>query len=342
MTDQMMRVHAGDLADIINDGFAARADYETCVRDATEAATQWNDQVNEVLRQFNEFRRGVQEALQIDQAELLHDGELVARVRHAATRGQATDPLPVRRRVVPMGSPSVGGMTVADMVAAVGEGAEVTLSPWLAPPEDVPSGDGLPVKLTVDMSMVRAHERNVAAQLERERQWEAGETQPDGTHALFQPDSQQTIGEGYKALSPDESSRTDPWASEQDPSIVRARGDQVAGQVVREQDGPPTESMQPVEDPPAVQGYKIGRVFHRGDPCPQDDEFDLVTNRSGDVMRVLLYDDGVGGSVMRQDGTSVEWDEQLHMNGTLWEILDTEDSAPVVEQAPDAVADHDH
>lgn len=132
------------------------------------------------------------------------------------------------------------------------------------------------------------------------------------------------VGEPFEGLSP--------WLAPPPPAGPRCGesiGDRVCDAEVVDghcpehgEVGPPTESMPPVEEPPAVpNGYGIGRVFHRGDACPEHDQLDLVANRSGDVMRVFSDDDGEGASVMRQDGSSVSWADQLHMNGTLWEIV---------------------
>lgn len=96
MTEDMtIRVRAEDLAEIIHAASDARADLETCIRNASEGAEQWSDQVTELLEQFNGFRRAVQEATGLDQRELLHDDELVARIRHDALRSmiRLTDPL---------------------------------------------------------------------------------------------------------------------------------------------------------------------------------------------------------------------------------------------------------
>lgn len=136
--------------------------------------------------------------------------------------------------------------------------------------------------------------------------------------------------EGYKAVSPDEAPRTDPWtAPAQDGPPARPfRLEQEyavdpAAQPPRQDEGPSTESMQPVEQPPTTpDGYTIGRVFTRGDQCPGQESLDLVINRSGDVMRVFTEGCPEGeGVVVRRDGSEATWEEQLHMNGTLWELV---------------------
>jgi hypothetical protein len=86
--DYTIRVDAGDLADIIGDRQAARADLETCIRDATEGAVQRDETIHELLSQFNGFRRAVQEALGFDQPELLHDNELVKLIQDANERAR--------------------------------------------------------------------------------------------------------------------------------------------------------------------------------------------------------------------------------------------------------------
>lgn len=242
--DYTIRVDAGDLADIIADRQSARADYETCVRDATEAATQWREEISELLGQFNSFRRAVQEATGLDQPELLHDDELINRVAHAALRSHT--------RV----------LTLRDA--------------------------------SVEIDSVFTGHRDVS--------W----TPPQ--YADFQ--------------------RTG-FAQQHDVDETAS-----AGPVEVEDNGPPTESMPAVEEPPETPaGYQIGRVFTRGDTYTVRDAPDLVINRLGDVMRVFADDESGGDIVLRQDGSRVTWAEQLHMNGTLWEILSTSERPSVAEQA---------
>lgn len=160
-------------------------------------------------------------------------------------------PVEPRKRVVPMGEPFVGGITVADATAGA-EKLAAAVSPWLAPPPAAPRcGESVGRDRVCDAEVVDGH-------------------------------------------CPEH------------------------GEV-----GPPTESMPPVEEPPAVpDGYVLGRVFTRGDACLGREELDMVVNRLGEVMRVFTEGMNEGnGVVLHPDGREFEWADQLHMNGTLWEIV---------------------
>jgi hypothetical protein len=265
--DYTIRVDAGDLADIIADRQSARADLETFVRDAKEGAEQWRDELAELLSQFNGFRRAVQEATGLDQPELLHDDELIDRIRTAVRRPFSV--FNIDRATVSDATPSLSPDAlervdalpeVSVEIKGVFAGAEF-LYPWTAPGQAVP-----PVKQDVDPAWLDT--------------------------------AQQRVGE------------------------------QLAD------DGPPTESMPPVEEPPAVDpAYVIGRVFVRTDTVP-DDVLGLVT-RMGDVW----YHD------LRVLDENQFWNEQadtwqsaanlLHMHGTVWELLnaDQAEQPSVAEQA---------
>ncbi len=228
-----------------------------------------------------------------DQPELLHDDELIVRVKHAAlcqlnVKGPLTD---LRGRSMPGLGVSVAGAEVTFPPGAmvVPPGQSEALSPWLAPP---PVERPVPDHVDDQLTYAKMQDPEYRGQA----------TLADGTQAAFYADPQPTAGE---------------------------------------QDGPPTESMPPIQEPPIVpDGYAIGRVFHRGDACPDQDDLDLVINRSGDVMRVFTEE--TAGTLLRQDGSSVDWPEQLHMNGTLWEVVYPGDTDPVeqAQAAPESAADH--
>jgi hypothetical protein len=391
----MIRIHADDLAGIIRAGTDASADLETCIRDATEAAKQWREELTELLGQFNDFRRAVQEATGLDQRELLHDDELVGRVCKAARRPfsnvlggpDATAERAMTRPTMTTTVPgpwapgdliehtgSHGGIYVAKLIepdAADWWNAivvEVVRSPedtagvfveqsirlmengtgnnrriWAAPvalpagATVVPPGqsaaiaailsdeqDGPPIKLDVDVTLLRQAQLMAMDQAQREMQWDLEQQAkaaarddgpPEGDH--------RTDAITYAKMIEREK------ATLADGTQARFFSDE------RPDDGPPTESMPPVQDPPqAPAGYQIGRVFTRGDTCPA--ELDMVVNRSGDVMRVFA--ETGAWCVLRQDATVVSWSEQLHINGLLWELV------PVGEHAaePETAADHDH
>jgi hypothetical protein len=296
--DYTIRVDAGDLADIIGDRQAARADLETCIRDATEAQAQFQKELDNAHQIYRSLRQRICEALQLPVAVgHLSDDDLVSWVTIARSEAGdiAADPArlpvePVRlqrgsgdpwtppARVVPLGEPFAGFPEVSGQD---GPPAKQDMDPaWLDTAQqrvgEQLADDGPPIKLDVDVTSLRRFQHMAQEQADRE-------------------DAEQAAGRD---------------------------------------DGPPTESMPPVEQPPeAPADYRIGRVFTRGDTCPGQEDLDLVINRSGDVMRV--FTEGTpAGIVLRQDGSDLAWSEQLHMNGTLWEIVHVGEQSSVAEQTP--------
>lgn len=76
-----VRVDADDFASLVASRASAWRQLRECERAAGDAAVQWRDELEELLEQFNGFRRAVQEALGYDQAELMRDDELIRHVR---------------------------------------------------------------------------------------------------------------------------------------------------------------------------------------------------------------------------------------------------------------------
>jgi hypothetical protein len=297
--DYTIRVDAGDLADIIADRMSARADLETCIRDATEGAVQRDETIHELLSQFNGFRRAVQEATGLDQPELLHDDELVARIRRPYTvfnidRAAVTDVSP---NPWPDVAEKLSGLSdVSVEIKGVFAGAEWT----------VPEQDGPPVKQDVDPAWLDRAQQRVGEQLAG-----GARTFPEpGEQTVYLPTGTTIVPPGQSAALPD--------------------------------DGPPTETMPAVEEPPAVgDGYKLGRVFVRGQ------EWD---DNTGDLMPEVLItrvcdwwefshipdgapsgDDAVYNCAVRE--LTHTFAELLHMHGTLWEVLGNSEQSSVAEQA---------
>jgi hypothetical protein len=364
MTDEVIRIYADDLAGIIRSGSDARADLETCIRDATEAATQWREELTELLGQFNDFRRAVQEATGLDQPELLHDDELIERIR--ARKGNV---LTLRDASVEIGGVFTGQRDVswtppqyADFqrtgfaqqhdAAATFEHAMARPTMTTTVPGPWAHGDliehtgthgGIYVAKLVEpdaadwwraivVEVVRSPEDTAGVFVEQSiRLMENG---TGNNRRIWAAPVEDTVEQIERQIAPvvneiEEYDRQMTAAGITPKPVTRAdRAHE------REQDGPPTESMPPVQDPPqAPAGYQIGRVFTRGDACPARDALDLVINRSGDVMRVFADDESGSDIVVRQDSSSVTWAEQLHMNGMLWELVHADDQPSVAEQA---------
>jgi hypothetical protein len=336
--DYTIRVDAGDLADIIADRQSARADYETCVRDATEAASQWREEIGELLTQFNQFRRAVQEATGLDQPELLHDDELINRVR--ARKGNV---LTLRDASVEIGGTFAGYRDVTAERAQPVWLQRGSDDPWTAPEQDGP---------LTDADIEHAHD---AQRRHRQHGYVLGcavhGAHPHSEHycdvcTLCRPvkqdvdpawldTAQQRVGEQLADDSPPIKLEVDVTSLRQFQRMAQEQTDREdAEQAAGRDDGPPTEAMPAVEEPPqAPADYRIGRVFTRGDTYTVRDAPDLVINRLGDVMRVFADDESGSDIVLRQDGSSVTWSEQLHMNGTLWEIVHVGEQPSVAEQA---------
>jgi hypothetical protein len=369
--DYTIRVDAGDLADIIADRQSARADLETCIRDATEGAAQRDETINDLLVQFNRFRRAVQEALGFDQPELLHDNELIKLVRDAnerARKGQLItlqdasveiDGVFAGRRDVSWTPPQYADFQRTGFAkqhdaddAAEHAMARPTMTttvpgPWALGDliEHTGTHGGVYVAKLVEpdeadwwraivVEVVRSPEDTAGVFVEQSiRLLENG---TGNNRRIWAAPVESTVEQIERQIAPvvNEIEEYDRQmtAAGITPKPVKTRADRAREQA--EQDGPPTESMPPVQDPPeAPAGYEIGRVFTRGDTCPA--ELDMVVNRSGDVMRVFA--ETGAWCVLRQDATVVSWSEQLHINGLLWELV------PVAEQhaaEPETAADH--
>jgi hypothetical protein len=352
MTDEVIRIYADDLAGIIRSGSDARADLDTCIRDATEAATQWREELTELLGQFNDFRRAVQEATGLDQAELLHDDELIGRVCKAARRpfslfnidrATVTDAVPDLSPGAEFSVELTGMFNSAEFKHVLG-GPDATAERAMARPTMTttvpgPWGPGDLIEHTGTHGGVY-----VAKLVEPDEAdwWRAIVVEvvrsPEDTAGVFVEQSIRLLENGSGNNRRIWAAPVEGTVEEYDrqmtaagitPKPVKTRADRA-----REQDGPPTESMPTIQDPPeAPAGYEIGRVFTRGDTCPA--ELDMVVNRSGDVMRVFA--ETGAWCVLRQDATVVSWSEQLHINGLLWELV------PVAEQhaaEPETAADH--
>jgi hypothetical protein len=295
MTDDMtIRVHADDLAGLIRSGSDARADLETCIRDATEAAAQWQDGMNELLEQFNRFRRAVQEATGLDQPELLHDDELITRIRTAAGQPYATF--------------SIDGWTgTAQKLSPDAERRLQSLPTVSVEFEGTYEAGGPPVKQDVDPAWLDTAQQRVGEQLaaDRELQWEAGQEQKDP------PSTHREDAITYAKMIEREK------ATLADGSQVRFYSDE------RPDDGPPTESMPPVEQPPTVPDvFAIGRVFTRGDSFPAEVEgWWGITTRSGDIWELLKFVEGMAVFYCGPLDLTRTWDELLHMHGTAWELV---------------------
>jgi hypothetical protein len=283
--DYTIRVDAGDLADIIADRQSARADYETCVRDATEAASQWREEIGELLTQFNQFRRAVQEATGLDQSELLHDDELVERVRARK-----------ERRGVSWTPPQY------DDFQRTGFAKQHDTDETAAP-----------VKQDVDPAWVDTAQQRVGEQL-------AGDGPPEGDH--------RTDAITYAKMIEREK------ATLADGSQARFYSDE------RPDDGPPTENMPAVEQPPAVpDDCKIGRIFTDDTEWERVDFMPIaVVNRAGDWWEYSHIPSGQSLLAAVYDcperDITHSFAELLHMHGTLWEVLDTGEQPSVAEQAP--------
>jgi hypothetical protein len=371
MTDEVIRIYADDLAGIIRSGSDARADLETCIRDATEAATQWREELTELLGQFNDFRRAVQEATGLDQPELLHDDELIERIR--ARKGNV---LTLRDASVEIGGVFTGQRDVswtppqyADFqrtgfaqqhdAAATFEHAMARPTMTTTVPGPWGPGDliehtgthgGVYVAKLVEpdeadwwnaivVEVVRSPEDTAGVFVEQSiRLLENGS---GNNRRIWAAPVEGTVEQIERQIAPvvteiEEYDRQ-MTAAGITPKPVKTRADRAREQAG--QDGPPTEAMPPVQDPPeAPAGYEIGRVFTRGDTCPA--ELDMVVNRSGDVMRVFA--ETGAWCVLRQDATVVSWSEQLHINGLLWELVPVGEHAAEPEHAPETAADHDH
>lgn len=276
--DYTIRIHAGDLADIIRAAADARADLETCIRDATEAQAEFQKELDNAHKIYRSLRQSVCEALQLPVGVgHLSDDELVSWVKIA--REDAGD--------------------------------------IMAEPGPL---NGPPVKQDVDPAWLDAAQQRVGEQLTAD---------PDVKHAH---DAQRQFRErGYVLGCAVHGAH--PHDGHDCEVCTMCHPVDV--------DGTPTESMPAVEEPEPPAGYQIWRVFTRGDDCPAREELDLVINRSGDVMRVFTEGMPQGeGTVLRQDGSNVSWSEQLHMNGTLWEIVFQGDPADVEQAGPETAADN--
>lgn len=296
-----IRVHADDLAGIIHAASDARADLETCIRNATEAAEQWRDELTELLEQFNGFRRAVQEATGLDQAELLHDDELVARIRRPyavfnidrATVSDATPSLPEDALERVDGLPEVSVEIKGMFTGAMFGGPGVTVGEPFAGFPESGEQDGPPAPADID----HAHD---AQRPHRQHGYVLG-CAVHGAHPH---------GEHYCDV------------------CTMCRPAEADEQV--EQDGPATESMPAVEEPPALpDGCSIGRVFTRDTDWDLSDLMPLaVVNRLGDWWEFSHIPDGApNGDQAVYNCAALDktrtFAELLHMHGTLWEVLDS-------------------
>jgi hypothetical protein len=342
--DYTIRVDAGDLADIIADRQSARADYETCVRDATEAASQWREEIGELLTQFNQFRRAVQEATGLDQPELLHDDELINRVR--ARKGNV---LTLRDASVEIGGTFAGYRDVTAERAQPVWLQRGSDDPWTAPEQDGP---------LTDADIEHAHD---AQRRHRQHGYVLGcavhGAHPHSEHycdvcTLCRPvkqdvdpawldTAQQRVGEQLADDSPPIKLEVDVTSLRQFQRMAQEQTDREdAEQAAGRDDGPPTEAMPAVEEPPtAPDNCTIGRVFTRDTDWDPGDLMPLaMVTRMGDwwefshiPMGAPSGEQGVYNNAAL-DKTHT-FAELLNMHGTLWEVLDTSEQPSVAEQA---------
>jgi hypothetical protein len=287
MDDYTIRVDAGDLADIIADRQAARADLETCIRDATEAQAQFQQELDNAHKIYRSLRQHVCEALQLNVGVgHLSDDELVDWVRIARTEAGDITADPQDKAVTQLVRDQLLTPEVAEQLRQPVSGKIPLTDPWTP----VPADEGVPpINLEVDVTYLRQFQRMAAEQQAEQATWEAEQLQKAIPYAMM--------------VERDERPDDNP--------------------ALPVDDGPPTENMPAVEQPPtAPDVFAIGRVFTRGDSFPAGVEgWRGITTRSGDIWELLKFVEGMAVFYCGPLDLTRTWDELLHMHGTAWELV---------------------
>jgi hypothetical protein len=330
--DYTIRVDAGDLADIIGDRQAARADLETCIQDATEAQAQFQQELDHAHQIYRSLRQRICEALQLPVAVgHLSDDNLVSWVTIARSEAGDIAAEPTRQPVE---------------LVRLQRGSD---DPWTPPEQDGP---------LTDADTEHAHD---AQRRHRQHGYVLGcavhGAHPHSEHycdvcTLCRPvkqdvdpawldTAQQRVGEQLADDSPPIKLEVDVTSLRQFQRMAQEQTDREdAEQAAGRDDGPPTEAMPAVEEPPtAPDNCTIGRVFTRDTDWDPGDLMPLaMVTRMGDwwefshiPMGAPSGEQGVYNNAAL-DKTHT-FAELLNMHGTLWEVLDTSEQPSVAEQA---------
>lgn len=369
----LVRVDACDYAETIQGWIAARRQLRQCEQAAADAVGQWREELDELLRQFNDFRRAVQEALGYDQSELLHDDELVEKVRAAMLRAKisVTDPM---EQMMDHAREQLAALP--DFVAELTGSFVGSFEPMMMMRFE--KGDGT----TITVQLVQLNEdgtwHGTVVGVHGETDAVAGEAvtvrvSPSappmgittaealaGAEAMLEmlPRHVVPLGAPFRleqAYAVEPTEQGDPEAPRCGENIAPGR---VCDEAVPDghcsehgEVGPQTTNLRnpvtgeiPVAGPWATDNgpptasmppVQQPRTFTRGAPPPDDVQTLVVKNRAGDVWEFTgFHDDGQPAFYCRALDREPAWADLLHMHGEVYEVPAVELEAPASDQPP--------